>query len=209
MRRGISGAILAATLVLLASCDGGGGVADQGDDSAFAGCVEEAGLSLDGSEDWSEAEEREFLSQPSALGCVVSDVPEDERADLLGRAFPDDSGDDEAADEARVAKTDALVAYVSARADRPRDEVVDDAAALMDAFGWGDVDPWVGARKQVALAVVRADGGAAAYDEWLADTGREDDYEGRIDFVQEQETEGTPLADEVRALADDLRSAQA
>jgi len=27
--------------------------------------------------------------------------------------------------------------------------------------------------------------------------------------VQEQETEGTPLADEVRALADDLRSAQA
>jgi hypothetical protein len=67
----------------------------------------------------------------------------------------------------------------------------------------------VGPRKQVALAVVRADGGAAAYDEWLAATGREDDYEGRIDFVQEQETEGTPPADEVRALADDLRSAQA
>jgi hypothetical protein len=199
---------LTATFVLLAACDGGGGVADQGD-SAFADCVEQAGLSLEGSEDWSEAEERDFLSQPAALGCVVSDVPEDERADLLARAFPDDSGDDEAADEARVAKTDALVAYVSARADRPRDEVVDDAAVLMDAFGWGDVDPWVGARKQVALAVVRADGGAAAYDEWLADTGREDDYEGRIDFVQEQETEGTPLADEVRALAEDLRSAQA
>src|SRR5687768_16703332 len=135
MGRGISGAILAAAFVLLAACDGGG-VAEQGDDSAFADCVEQAGLSLDGSEEWSEAEEREFLSQPAVLNCVVSDVPEDERADLLARVFPDDGGDDEAADEARVAKTEALVAYVSARADRPRDEVVADAAALMDAFGW-------------------------------------------------------------------------
>jgi hypothetical protein len=39
--------------------------------------------------------------------------------------------------------------------------------------------------------------------------GREDDYEGRIDFVQEQETAGTPLADEVRALAGEIESTQA
>ena len=210
MRRIVSGAAAAALLVLLAGCDdGGGGVAAMSDDSAFATCVEKAGLSLDGSDDWSVEQERELLSRPEALGCVLSDVPEDERADLLGRAFPDDSGTDEAADEARTAKTDALVAYVDSRADASRDETVADAAALMDAFGWDETDPWVGARKQVALAIVRAEGDAAQYDAWLSDTGREDDYEGRIDFVQEQETEGTPLADEVRALADELASAQA
>lgn len=210
MRRIVSGAAAAALLVLLAGCDdGGGGVAALSDDSAFATCVEKAGLSLDGSDDWSAEQERELLSRPEALGCVLSDVPEDERADLLGRAFPDDAGTDQAADQARTAKTDALVAYVDSRADASRDETVADAAALMDAFGWDETDPWVGARKQVALAIVRAEGDAGQYDAWLSDTGRDDDYEGRIDFVQEQETEGTPLADEVRALADELASAQA
>lgn len=210
MRRIVSGIAVAALLVLLSGCDdSGGGVAEQSDDSAFAGCVEKAGLSLEGSDDWSAEEERAFLSRPDALGCVLSDVPEDERADLLARAFPDDSGTDAAADEARTAKTDALVAYVGSREDASRDATVADAAALMDAFGWDETDPWVGARKQVALAIVRAEGDADQYDAWLSDTGREDDYEGRIDFVQEQETEGTPLADEVRALAAALESAQA
>jgi hypothetical protein len=213
VRRFISG--IAASGVLLASatlagCDNGddGGIASQGPDSAFGRCVDQAGLSLDGYEDWSAQEERELLSRPDALACVLSDVPADERDDLLGRAFPDDSGTDDAADEARTAKTDALVAYVAAKSDVPRDELVADVAALMDAFDWDETDPWVGARKQVALAIVRTDGGAEEYDAWLSDTGREDDYEGRIDFVQEQETEGTPLADEVRALADQIESAQ-
>jgi hypothetical protein len=211
VRRLISGATAAALLALVVGCDDGGGdgVAALADGSDFATCVEDAGLSLDGSADWSVEEEREFLSQPDALACVLTDVPEDEREDVLGRAFPDDSGTDEAADEARTAKTDALVAFVGARADVPREELVPQVATLMDAFGWDETDPWVGARKQVALAIVRAEGGADDYDAWLSETGREDDYEGRIDFVQEQETAGTPLADEVRALADDLESAQA
>lgn len=205
MRRSISGM---AVLVLMAGCTGGGaGVADQDSDSAFATCVERAGLSLDGAEDWSEAEEREFLAQPDALGCVVSDVPAGERADLLGHAFPDDEGTDEAADRARTAKTDALVAYVAARGAGAGP--VSEVAALMDAFGWDDLDPWTGPRKQVALAMVRADDGAGDYEQWLQVTGREDDYEGRIDFIQEQEAAGTPLADEVRALADRIESAQA
>ena len=211
MRRVISGVTAALLLGLVAGCVGGGdeGVAALGDDSAFASCVEKAGLSLEGASDWTADEEREFLSQPDALSCVLTDVPADRRGDVLARAFPDDSGTDAAADQARTAKTDALVVYVEARSDVPREEVVDQVATLMDAFGWDEPDPWVGARKQVALAIVRAEGGAEAYETWLADTGREDDYEGRIDFVQEQETEGTPLADEVRALAGELESAQA
>jgi hypothetical protein len=210
VRRVISGVTAALLLGLVAGCDDGGdGVAPLADGSDFARCVEDAGLSLEGAADWSVEEERELLSQPDALSCVLTDVPEDQRADVLGRAFPDDSGTDEAADEARTAKTDALVAYVGARADAPREEVVPEVAALMDAFGWDETDPWVGARKQVALAIVRAEGGAEAYDAWLSETGREDDYEGRIDFVQEQETEGTPLADEVRALAGEIESTQA
>jgi hypothetical protein len=213
VRRFISG-IAATGLVLVsvtrAGCDDGdgGGVATQGPDSDFGRCVDRAGLPLDGSEEWSAQEEREFLSQPDVLSCVLTDVPADERDDLLSRAFPDDSGTDDAADEARTAKTDALVAYVDARSDVPREQLVTDVAALMDAFGWDETDPWVGARKQVALAIVRVDGGAQEYDAWLSRTGRSDDYDGRIDFVQEQETEGTPLADEVRALADQIESAQ-
>lgn len=208
MRQLVSG--LTATLaglLLLAGCTSGGGVADQAADSDFAACVERAGLSLDGADDWSEQEERDFLSQPRALDCVVSDVPADDRADLLSRAFPDDSGSDEEAREKRAAKTDALVAFVTARmevGEGAREQTVADAAALMNAFGWDETDPWVGDRKQVALAITRAEGGAASYDEWLDDTGRDDDYAGRIDFVQEQETEGTPLAEEVRALAAEL-----
>lgn len=210
MRRTISGLAAPLTaLLLLAGCDGTAGVAEQVDDDAFATCVEDAGLSLEGVEDWSEAEERAFLSRPEALECVLSDVPEEEQARALERAFPDDEGDDEAADEARVAKTDALVGLVDARGSGERDRTVADVATLMNAFGWDGTDPWVGPRKQVALAMVRAESGAESYDAWLEDTGREDDYDGRIDFVQEQETEGTPLADEVRALADELESAQA
>jgi hypothetical protein len=213
VRRFISGIAASGLLLVsaaLAGCDNGddGGVTTQGPDSAFGRCVDRAGLPLDGHEDWSPQEEREFLSQPDVLSCVLTDVPADERDDLLGRAFPDDAGTDDAADEARTAKTDALVAYVDAKSDVPRDELVADVAALMDAFDWDETDPWVGARKQVALAIVRAEGNAEEYDAWLSRTGRTDDYEGRIDFVQEQETEGTPLADEVRALTDQIESAQ-
>ncbi len=127
---------------------------------------------------------------------------------VLERAFPDDEGGDEAADEARVAKTDALVALVTARGGVSRAKTVSDVATLMTAFGWDGTDPWVGPRKQVALAVVRADSGAESYEQWLADTGREDDYDGRIDFLQEQESAGTALADEVRSVADEIESAQ-
>ncbi len=89
MRRTISG--LAAPLVatvLLAGCTGGAGVAEQTDDDAFAACVEDAGLSLDGAEDWSQQEEREFLSRPEALECVLSQVPEEEHAARAGARLP-------------------------------------------------------------------------------------------------------------------------
>jgi len=208
----ISGVAATGVLVsaaLLAGCDDDDdGVRAQDADSDFGRCVDRAGQPLDGADDWSVAEEREFLGRPEVLSCVLTDVPAEDREDLVDRAFPDDSGTDDAADEARTAKTDALVAYVAERSDASRDGLVDDVAALMDAFDWDETDPWVGARKQVALAIVRAEGDAEEYDAWLADTGRTDDAEGRIDFVQEQEAEGTPLADEVRALADRIESAQ-
>lgn len=210
MRRFISGVAASGVLLMtvtLAGCDDGG-VATQGSDSAFGRCVARAGLSLDGYDDWSVQEEREFFSRPEALSCALTDVPADERGDLLHRAFPDDTGADDAADEARAAKTDALVTYVEAKSDIARHEVVADVAALMNAFGWDDHYEWLGPRKQVALAIVRAEGDADEYDTWLSRTGRADDYEGRIDFVQEQEVKGTPIGHEVRALADQIESAQ-
>lgn len=197
-------ATAALSCVLLAAC-GTGSLADAGKD--FDACVEKAGLSLAEADDWSPARERRFLSRPEALACVVREVPAADRADLLSRAFPGDEGSDEASDRARVAKTDALVKYAEAHV-RDHDRVLTDLAALMDAFGWDDVGTWSGPRRQVALALLRARGEADAFDTWLSSTGRSDDYQGRIDFIQEQETKGTVLADQIRQLSADLVKAQ-
>ena len=201
--------LLPALLLLLpAGCSSDGSAA--ADNEQFATCVEDAGLSLDGASDWSQEQQREFFSDPSALDCAATTLSDDERADALADAFPSTDGMEQSDLDQRYAPVDALVGYVEDRVgELGRTEVVGRSAALLDAIEFEPDGVDVAAREQVALTVVRETEGIPDYEQWLEDNGVRDDYTGRAQYVIAAQREGTPVYDEIATVADELGEAGA
>ncbi len=196
-------------LVLPAGCssDGPAAVADN---EQFATCVEDAGLSLDGAADWSQEQQQEFFSDPSALDCAATTLSDDERADALAGAFPSTDGMEQADLDQRYAPVDALVGYVEDRiGELGKAEVVGRSGALLDAIEFEPDGVDQAAREQVALTVVRETEGVPDYEQWLEDNGVQDDYTGRAQYVIAAERERTPVYEEIETVVDELGEAGA
>ena len=196
-------------LALLAGCSSDG-PAEVADNEQFATCVEDAGLSLDGASGWSQEQQREFFSDPSALDCAATALSADERTEALAGAFPSTDGMEQADLDQRYAPVDALVGYVEDRiGELGKAEVVGRSGALIDAIEFEPDGVDRAAREQVALTVVRETEGVPDYEQWLEDNGVQDDYTGRAQYVIAAQRERTPVYEEIETLVGELREAGA
>jgi hypothetical protein len=201
LRLGAAAAVTGAAL--LAGCDAGAGAALDNED--FVACVEDAGLSVEGSSDWSDDELRAFFSEPAALDCAATDLSDDERSEALQAAFPASDDYDKSGLDQRFAPVDALVGYVRASiGDLGDTEVVARAGRLIDAIEWDPEGTREAAREQVALTVVRETEGIPGYDAWLSEHGVEDDYTGRAQYVTAAQRDGTPTSRQIDEVVQEL-----
>ena len=197
-------AVAVAGAVLLAGCSGGGADAAFDNDD-FVSCIEDAGLSVDGSSDWSDDELRAFFSEPAALDCAATELSDGERSEALQAAFPATEDFDVTGLDQRFAPIDALVGYVRADiADLGETEVVARAGRLIDAIEWEPEGTRTEAREQVALTVVRETEGVPDYNSWLDEHGVEDDYTGRAKYVTAAQQDGTPTAEKIDKVVQEL-----
>ena len=183
-------AVAVAGAVLLAGCSGGGADAAFDNDD-FVSCIEDAGLSVDGSSDWSDDEMRAFFSEPAALDCAATELSDGERSEALQAAFPATEDFDETGLDQRFA-------------DLGETEVVARAGRLIDAIEWEPEGTRTEAREQVALTVVRETEGVPDYNSWLDEHGVEDDYTGRAKYVTAAQQDGTPTAEKIDKVVQEL-----
>ena len=191
-----------AGLLLLAGCSGPAGIETQTDNSALVACLDQAGLSLDGAEDWSATEERRFMSKPAVLDCAVSEMGPGESLDgAMRSAFED-------ASPTTVVKV--LTGFVRSR-DVPVEDQAEDVGHLLGALDPDEFDPGNATfpvRVQLAWEIYRrAKGSVPEYDRWLDEhpDGRATDETPDVPFLMDMETAaaGTPES-ELSVAVDDI-----
>lgn len=198
-RAAASGTAVALALVL-AGC--GGGLSSHAG-TPFTACLQQAGVDISRMASWTREREREELSDPAALACVLSDLPAGERREVLDWAFPDVPADASADEQAPVAE--AVGGFLEARTP-PDAEAIADAGELLAALGVAGAEP-AGVRHALALRV-HLDAGGPLYDAWREGLDLEDDHAARARFAEEQLELGGALADLLAETSDALLAAQ-
>ncbi|HET6628090.1 MAG TPA: hypothetical protein VFG63_17005 [Nocardioidaceae bacterium] len=195
------GAALSITALLLTGCGGPAGIERERDNAALESCLAQADLSIEDSDEWSDDQERAFLSKPVALDCVLDEVGPGKSLDgAMHRAFGESSSD-----EVRT----VLTSFVAAREADARTQARDVGELLAALGSQGDAELGLGVRAPVAFAIHRVDEGTPpAYTSWLSQQHREDDPDSVVDFYQEQETQGSPLYRSLDAIENRIRAVQ-
>lgn len=156
----------------------------------FTECLGEAGVPIGETASWTREQEREQLSDPEALACILSDLPADERRKVLGWAFPEVAADARVDEQAPVA--DAVAGFLEGAS--PGDaEAIADAGELLVALGMTGAEP-EGVRHALAFELHR-DAGGPLYDAWREGLDLEDAFSARSRFVAEQLDLGGALAE--------------
>jgi hypothetical protein len=198
-RRASAAAALVA-VTLLAGCSGGLS-AHAG--TPFTACLRDSGVDVSGMGSWTREEERDALTDARAMACVLSDLPEDERRDVLSWAFPDVPPD--ASADAREPVADAVAAYLASQ-DPADPAAIDAAGELLVALGMTDPEP-AAVRHAIAFEPHRT-AADPRYEAWREAEGLDDDAAARARFVQEQLEVGGALADLFSDTSEALRVAQ-
>ncbi|GAA3670814.1 hypothetical protein [Microbacterium marinilacus] len=198
-RLALAAAAVSATLAL-AGC-GGGLSAHAG--TPFTACLRDAGVDLSRMGTWSRDEERDALSDTRALECVLSDLPAEQRRDVLGWAFPEVAPDAPA--EAQAAVADAVWGFLVER-ESADPATVTDAGALLVALGMTGPDP-SGVRHALSLQP-HLDAAGPLYEAWRDTESSADDTTTRARFVDEQLAAGGALAEFFTETSDALLAAQ-
>ncbi|MER7797159.1 hypothetical protein [Microbacterium sp. NPDC096154] len=174
----------------------------------FTACLLTSGVDLSAMGSWTRDEERETLSDPRALECVLTDLPVEERRDVLGWAFPDVAED--AAPEAQAGVADAVAGFleqrVAAGGGAAADQDLADAGILLAALGMSGAEP-PSVREAVALPPHLSAAGPL-YEAWRESEALDDDFAARARFVEEQLAAGGALAEFFTETADALLAAQ-
>lgn len=199
-RRAALGAALALAALALAGC--GGGLSSHAG-TPFTACLREGGVDLSDMAAWTREREREELSDPRALACVLSDLPAGDRRDVLGWAFPDVPP--EGPSDAQATVADAIGRFLDGH-DALDARAISDAGGLLAALGMTGPEP-EGVRHALALQLHR-DSGGPLYDAWREGLNLEDDHAARARFVSEQLAIGGALAEFYAETSDALLAAQ-
>jgi hypothetical protein len=199
----------AAVAVLLAGCssDGVGAVAD---DDGFSSCVEKAGASLDGSEDWDEKEQLAFWGKTGTLDCALDELDGDQRTDALAGGFQDLGDGDEG--DALSAQRTVLRDWAGRAGEERSPSDAARRAGLLLASLWvaGEDDPGAanGAKSLMAFSLyVGEDGQPTGFEDYLANhTGNVTDPNDQVlhfvDRMQEDSNKGEQQAQEWERLKD-------
>lgn len=199
-RRAAGAAAAVIAVLALAGCAGG---LSSHAGTPFTACLRDAGVDLSGMGSWTREDERDALTDAGAMACVLSDLPEDERREMLGWAFPDVPADATADQQAPV--VEAVDAFLADR-DPGDPEAIADAGELLVALGMRGADP-DGVRHALTLRP-HVDAAGPLYDAWRASERLADDPATRARFVSEQLSAGGALAELFGETADALLDAQ-
>lgn len=186
---------LGVVALALGACSGAG-VGAVAEDDAFASCVEDAGASLDGSDDWGVSEQQAFWTEPGTLDCAIDELDDDARADALEEAFFEDFSSDEGG---RVDQWEVIGRWAAATAtDTSVDEAVQRAGPLLSSLWVADADDHTGANglaSVVASSAMYATGELPSYDVYLE--GAPDDAAGADSRVAYLNQSQGPTDDEI------------
>ncbi|MBF4161778.1 hypothetical protein [Nocardioides acrostichi] len=149
---------LALVTVVVSGCSG---ASDTASDPGFTTCVTAAGSSTSGADDWSDAQWSEFGSDPAVLACTLSDLDDDQRADVLQRAFPE--SDEQAV---RSDRYQALCDFARTEAAESSEKSITDTARLVAALDWWQ-DGERGAAQRVAVASLADTGQLPGWEEFV------------------------------------------
>lgn len=200
---GVGAAAGAVLVALLAGCEG---AADATAAPEFVSCVEEAGLSLSGQDEWEQSEWTEFFTRPEALTCAVDDLGQADRETALQEAFgryweePDDLYGSAGASPFDV-RLDALGDYAAATArDHGRAAATDGGLALVQSLEWSEGPDADRAVLVMLVAALHARGELPGLDAFL----QENDGADRGDYGAELLNGEGQANDRFRELYDEL-----
>lgn len=199
-RRLAAATALIAAATALTAC-GSGLSAHAG--TPFTACLREAGVDLSRMGSWTRDEERETLTDHRAMACVLSDLPREQRRDVLVWAFPDVPADAPAQAQAPVVR--AANEYLATH-DARDPETLARTGELLHALGVSGAEP-VGMRHALALEP-HLEAAGPLYEEWRAKQGLDDVPATRTRFVEEQLAAGGALAEFFRETSDALLRGQ-
>lgn len=162
--------------VLLAGCSSDG-ISAVSDDDGFRSCVEGAGGSLDGSQDWDAKKQLAFWAEPGAIDCALDELDADQRRDAFAGAFPEPDDGEMSPD--RVAEWDVVGDWAARAADTLSLEgVVDRGAVLLDSLWVADADERYAANGMagaIVASAMHAEGELKGYDQYLQEHPDEHD----------------------------------
>jgi hypothetical protein len=165
-----------ATVAVLAGCSSSG-IGAVADDDGFSTCVEDAGASLDGSEDWDQKAQLAFWAKPGTVDCALDELDTDQRRDALGGAFPEPDGGEVSPE--RLAEWDVVGDWAARTAETMSLEgVVEQGAALLGSLWVADADePYAanGMAGAIVASAMRAKGELDGYDRYLDEHPDEQD----------------------------------
>lgn len=185
-RRALAVGLLVA-VSLLTGCSGG---LSSHAGTPFTACLRESGVDVSRMGSWTRDQERDALTDARAMACVLSDLPREQRREVLGWAFPDVAAD-ATADAQSVVVTAANEYLASQDAGDPAS--ITRTGELLHALGMIGAQP-EGVRHALALEP-HLDAAGPLYEEWRAAERLEDEPATRTRFVEEQLRAGGALAE--------------
>ncbi|WP_203136727.1 hypothetical protein [Microbacterium sp. JZ31] len=195
----VAAALIAAVTALTACTSGLSAHAG----TPFTACLREVGVDLSRMGSWTRDEERDALTDPGAMACVLSDLPREQRRDVLAWAFPDVPPEASEGIQAPVIR--AASEYLAAQ-DARDPHAITRTGELLHALGVTGAEP-EGVRHALALEP-HWDAAGPLYEEWRAKQDLDDVPATRTRFVEEQLVAGGALAEFFVETAEALLAAQ-
>lgn len=203
----IAGSLLG--MALLASCSSG--VATAAEDDGFVRCVDDAGASLDGSDDWGAGAQLDFWAEPGTLDCALDELDDQARAEALAGAFREQYGEDDG-DDTRVEEWQVLGDWAALTAGgQSLETTLGRSEPLLGSLWSAEYDDIVPTNRMAAAVVtsaMRATGELPSYERYLVEKpDAEDDVNLQVFFMGLGDGSGFgPSTEELRRY-NDLRVA--
>lgn len=171
---GVVGLVTTTAVVMSLSSCSSDGVGTVADDDGFRACVEKAGASLTGSDDWDEKQQLAFWREPGTLDCALDELDDEQRENALAGAFTQLDKSDQGDDTARRAQQGVLGDWAAHAGEaRERDDAVDRAGELLSTLWVADEDePYAAHGMEMVMAFslyVAYYGEPTGFEEYVAD----------------------------------------